>query len=62
MKFIIELYDEIRYEGLIEYILDKEMNYLSTKKNSIFNAKFFVSSRVTFLFNTLYLSWPAYII
>lgn len=32
MKFIIELYDEIRYEGLIEYILDKEMNYLSTKK------------------------------
>lgn len=35
MKFIIELYDEIRYEGLIEYILDKEMNYLSAKKFNI---------------------------
>lgn len=42
MKFIIELYDEIRYKGLIEYILDKEVNYLLAKK--IFNAKFFVSS------------------
>lgn len=57
MKYIIELYDEIKYKGLIEYILDKEVNYLLAKK--IFNAKFFVSSHVNFLFNTN-LSRPVY--
>lgn len=32
MKFIIEFYDKIRYKGLIEYILDKEVNYLLAKE------------------------------